>query len=1226
MTKQAEIKLRLENRGDDYDAIVVGSGYGGSVAACRMSAAGIKVCLLEKGRRWKAEDFPTDRWKIMSAVRYENQNLGIRFGPEDALFQLHEQKDSLAAVACGLGGGSLVNAGVMLPTPIRARRNPKWPKEWERDWDICESSAAAMLRIQSSSVKFPIAKVMGQIAEGEFEESIESSVKLSVKFDVEEPPSNPPKLEQIRCTIRTKCQARYVIKNPHGTCQPGGISRKRRWRVYINEIDYITSDWVILSAGVLGTTEMLFQSQMRGLRLSDTLGSGFSCNGNTLAYVAGSAAPLKGYGLNRKQLSEIPYQDRPGPSISSSHTSSLGFTIQSAILPRAYPYLLFEGITTYTWPTGYQFFHGIVDRLKHFVGLGLSQSIILNAMGYDESNGKIMLDKDTDKICFHTPQDPLLPRKIKAFQKLTKKLGGILFMSKYRSTAVHLLGGCNASSDSSGGVCNHKGQVFDPKTPATVHAGLYVCDASLIPCSVGINPSLTIATAAEHACRYLVQDILEYKNKISPGVAAVDQNQFSVTGKNLENDNASTVLIKETMRGYVGGMPCTVHLKMKMQSQNLKSFDKRNWFIGEPHPLLRGKAGGYVVFRAIEKEKLHIIDGETDLCVVDCRTPYTQYMRYRLLVAAASGSRYILEGKKIMNPFHFALYAWRETTTLHVTFNQVAPSGSTGTVLNLKGELRVSFLELLKCFISLKGNGRGRFVHLLLQTLLRTYVLQIPRGTRENFTVTDSYDKSYPSSTVDDIRTADGFIIRCRHWRNPSLLNRDKLLGPILLLNGYSTESYWLPTEPHDLVRTLLEEGHEVWLLQTRLHPLNPANNATIEDIGKYDIPAAFGKILEVHGPSTKIHVVAHCVGGLAIHIALMGGHVSATHIASLSCTNSSMFFKLTAMATIKMWLPLVPISMAILGKNKILPLLGKLKGSPRHRLLKFIAQYLPRYERCTCMECEVFSGIFGNTFWHENISPTMHQWLNKQSSTKLPMSAFPHLRRICNSGFIVDNNGNNSFLIHPERMAISTLYISGGRNILVTPETSYLANKYMKLHQPSFRHERVVVDDFGHSDLLIGEKSHEKVFSHIISHVKLAKQQGNYLNLRKNDNKEALDWGIEQRPDDRGDDYDAIVVGSGYGGSVAACRMSTAGIKVCQLESRRWKAEDFPTDSWKMMSAVRYENRNLGIRFGPEDALFQLHEQKDSLAAVACGLGGGSLVNAGVMLPTPIRARRNPK
>lgn len=106
-----------------------------------------------------------------------------------------------------------------------------------------------------------------------------------------------------------------------------------------------------------------------------------------------------------------------------------------------------------------------------------------------------------------------------------------------------------------------------------------------------------------------------------------------------------------------------------------------------------------------------------------------------------------------MNPCHFALYAWRETTTLYVTFNKVAPSGSTDTMLNLKGELRVSFTELLKCFISLKGNGRGRFIHLLLQTLIRTYILQIPRGTRENFIVTDSCDKSYPSSTIDDIRT-----------------------------------------------------------------------------------------------------------------------------------------------------------------------------------------------------------------------------------------------------------------------------------------------------------------------------------------------------------------------------------------------------------------------------------------------------------------------------------------
>ena len=87
----------------------------------------------------------------------------------------------------------------------------------------------------------------------------------------------------------------------------------------------------------------------------------------------------------------------------------------------------------------------------------------------------------------------------------------------------------------------------------------------------------------------------------------------------------------------------------------------------------------------------------------------------------------------------------------------------------------------------------------------------------------------------------DGFIISCRQWKcnqNFSKLEGPKQPYPILLLNGCSTESYWLPTEPNDLIRTLLEEGHEVWLLQPRLHPLNPSNNFTIEDIGRFDVPA----------------------------------------------------------------------------------------------------------------------------------------------------------------------------------------------------------------------------------------------------------------------------------------------------------------------------------------------------------------------------------------------------
>ncbi|KAM1234405.1 hypothetical protein ACFX13_004055 [Malus domestica] len=1139
-----------DGEAEEYDVVVVGSGYGGSVVACRLSMAGGRsVCLLEKGRRWEAKDFPTDSFKLLSASRVESRNLGLSLGSKDALIQVYEQNDSVAVVGCGLGGGSLVNAGVMMPTPVRARRHPKWPKQWEKNWDSCEASAAAMLKVQSLPDKFSVAKVLEDHITSE--ETFETPVKLTMNFDLEDgqrPLSNNNPIKKVQqmssclacgnclsgcpynakisndktyllsaiqegCTIKTQCQVQYVIRNTYDDEGKRG-RRNRRWRVYLNDIDYLTSDFVILSGGVFGTTEILFQSQMRGLRVSETLGSGFSCNGNTVAYLAGSPMPLNGYGLDKKQLFKIPFQARPGPSISSSYTSSLGFTIQSAILPSAYPNLMFKGIVTYGWPAGYWFFHGIIDKIKLAMGFKATHAVALLALGYDESDGKIMLERGTNKISFNPPRDPLLARKITAFQKLTKKLGGVLFMSKYRSTAVHLLGGCNASSSPLHGVCNHNGQVFDPAhdelPAAAVHPGLYVCDASLIPCSVGINPSLTIATAAEHISRQLVKDVLEYStNNID------NKGPDSLTDKTktiaIGNGKKSDLAFKETMRGHVGGMPCTAYLKMKMNpnDENYMDYDKLGTNIRrESHPLLRGKVGGHVELRGFEKDNLHIIDGDVNLCEVDCRTPYTQYMLYRLCLVASTGSRYILQGRKIMNPYLFALYAWRETTTMHVTFEKVPEKNSVDhdhENVILKGELSISMTELLKSLVSFEGNKKIKFLCLLSGTFLRTYFLKIPRGNQEYFNLLDCEHKySYPSSTLHDIETEDGVVISCRQWNCHDLSKfrgSDGQRNPILLVNGYAVESYWLPTEPNDLIRSLLEKGHETWLLQSRLHARTPPNTFTLEDVGRFDIPAAINKMLELLGPSVKVHVVAHCVGGLAIHIALMGGHVCGNHIASLSCTNSSMFFKLNALSKVKMWLPILPISMLILGNNKTLPLVEtSTPVSLRHRILKLVARLIPRYERCTCNECEVVSGIFGNAFWHENISPTVHQWLNKESSKRLPMAAFPHLRKICKSGFILDSNGNNSYLIHPERMALPTLYISGGRSLLVTPQTSFLAHKYMKLHQPGFRHERVVVEGFGHSDLLIGEESCKKVFPHILSHIRVAEEKKYYCRKEASD------------------------------------------------------------------------------------------------------------------------------
>lgn len=261
--------------------------------------------------------------------------------------------------------------------------------------------------------------------------------------------------------------------------------------------------------------------------------------------------------------------------------------------------------------------------LKYALGLKCNQEMVLNVIGHDESNGKLTFEKDTNKVLFQPPYDHLLPRKIEAFHKVAKKLGGVLFMSKYRSTSVHLLGGCVASPDFTSGVCNPRGQVFDTNSETGVHAGLYICDASMIPCSVGINPCLTVAAAAEHVSRHIVQDSIKSLRGF--------ENGYSDERREATDDDA-TVVTEETMRGQVGGMPCTAYLKLRFT-------DKINTAAGKSSPLLRGKVGGYVECRAIEVDKLYVIRGEVDLCKTDAKTPYTQYMHYHLLLATSSGSR-----------------------------------------------------------------------------------------------------------------------------------------------------------------------------------------------------------------------------------------------------------------------------------------------------------------------------------------------------------------------------------------------------------------------------------------------------------------------------------------------------------------------------------------------------------------------------------------------------------
>src|SRR5262249_42345000 len=129
-----------------YYVVVVGSGYGGGVAASRLSRAGQSVCVIEKGKEFLTGEFPSR----LPELRRELQVNGgkMRSGSRTSLFDFRLGADIHVLIGCGLGGGSLINAGVALRPDARVFADCAWPEAIRKGGPLAQGfeRASAMLR------------------------------------------------------------------------------------------------------------------------------------------------------------------------------------------------------------------------------------------------------------------------------------------------------------------------------------------------------------------------------------------------------------------------------------------------------------------------------------------------------------------------------------------------------------------------------------------------------------------------------------------------------------------------------------------------------------------------------------------------------------------------------------------------------------------------------------------------------------------------------------------------------------------------------------------------------------------------------------------------------------------------------------------------------------------------------------------------------------------------
>src|SRR5581483_10521030 len=308
-----------------YDAVVVGSGYGGGVAASRLARAGKRVAVLERGREIVTGEFPSRFPDLRGDMQVTGRRL--RLGSPTGLYDVRLGEDMHVLVGCGLGGGSLVNAGVALRPDARVFRDAAWPPEVAGDGLLDEAYARAARWVRpardeaaAQRAKF---KALQDASAALGKAPVQAPVVVSFAANV-----NPAGVEQPACTHCGDCCGGCNVgaKNTvaltylpdaarHGArifthAKVSHVSRlpDGGWQVHFARLDgdggrgpgaagTVTADIVVLSAGTLGSTEILLRSRERGLAVSDRLGKGFSANGDIIAFGYGAKLPVNAIGV-----------------------------------------------------------------------------------------------------------------------------------------------------------------------------------------------------------------------------------------------------------------------------------------------------------------------------------------------------------------------------------------------------------------------------------------------------------------------------------------------------------------------------------------------------------------------------------------------------------------------------------------------------------------------------------------------------------------------------------------------------------------------------------------------------------------------------------------------------------------------------------------------------------------------------------------------------------------
>ena len=518
----------------DFDYLVVGSGFGGSVSACRLAEKGYTVAVVEMGKRWTASDFPKTTWNLRRWV----------WRPRLGLYGFYNMRPfEHVMILCGnaVGGGSITYANTLLQPPDEVWREGSWKglADWERDMPAHYAAARRMLGVTQNKILGDADRVLKQAAEVAGVADTFHLTDVAVYFG--EGPGQPhpdpffggegpPRSSCIGCGgcmvgcrygakntldlnylyLAEKRGAKILAETRVVALRPLDERGDAGWEVTVESSTArvakhrrtITARHVVLAASALGTMDLLLRMKEQGVlpALSERLGCDVRTNSESILGVRFPGARFdmsKGIAIG----SGI-YLDR------FTHIEATRYSKGSDVLGLMATLL----VTGKGWGRigrwiGTAFRHPVRFARASWPFGFARETLILLVMQTIDATLRFrlrrrwfwpfarLLSSDGQRIPTNIPQANAFAERAAA------ELGGLPITSNTEilfdmPMTAHCIGGCVMGRDASEGVIDAQHRVFG-------YERLYVVDGAAVGANLGVNPSLTIAALAERAMSFI---------------------------------------------------------------------------------------------------------------------------------------------------------------------------------------------------------------------------------------------------------------------------------------------------------------------------------------------------------------------------------------------------------------------------------------------------------------------------------------------------------------------------------------------------------------------------------------------------------------------------------------------------------------------------------------------------------------------------------------------------